>query len=1714
MNVKLVLYPNERFMKKYIFFFILISILCINLLQAQNTSIPDSNFEQALIDLGIDTDGMNGQVLTANISSITALNIIARNINDLTGIEDFVDLATLNCAYNSLTSINVSSNSNLESLDFSSNQISNINLNANLSLKSLSCGYNQLGNLSISTNNSLETLDCSNNQLNSLDVSSNTLLTKLICSSNQLSNLSLTNNNNLSNINCSGNQLTYIDVSTKTSLAILFCASNQLDSLNVMANDSLTFLDCSDNQIKSLDVNNNGFLTNLTCSSNQLSILDLAQNDSLQFLSCANNQLTNLDFSNNLVLQNLICTANRLTNLNVSNNIALEGLDIAFNLISDLDLSTNTSLISLNCSNNQLEILDIQNGKNDIITNFNSTSNPNLRCIKVDDPVAANNNVDWQKDDIADYSVSCIPYTYVPDDNFEAALVDDIPNDNYVPTANIENLTLLDIDSLGILDLTGIEDFVSLVTLDCSHNSIINLDMSTLVNLVNLDCSSDSLEALILNNTSNLTNLDVRNNPLLTCIQVDDVAAAIAEANWLEDNPAFYNLDCSTNKTYVPDDNFEKALIEYGYDHGGLDNYVITDSINTATNLDLSDQNILDLTGIEDFIALDSLDCSMNKLMTLDVSANVNLLKLSCFSNYLTNLEVNNNPLLIKLLCGDNNLDNIIVSANDSLQQFYCDANNLNEIELSNNIKLQSLNCNSNYITDIGIDLSANVNLTELFCSNNKLFTIDLTNQTLLENLDCANNKISLLDLSNNSNLDRLDCSNNNLSNLSLTEDTVLVSLNCNSNQISNLDFSTNPLLRSVSCNNNELTSIIVSTNDSIRELSASNNKLPLIVIDNNIYLRTLNVADNQLNSISLINNDSLRIILCSNNNLSDLDLNNNIFLNTLHCDNNQLNSLILMQNDSIIELSCSKNNLETIVLNNNLILKNLYINENQLTDLDISVNSALENVSCSNNVIVDLDFSNASDLTSLTCSYNQLSSLSVQNGNNGMLETFYSINNSNLTCIEIDDTSNIGASWEKDEIASFNENCHYSETYVPDDNFEAALSVILSDPSNNDNYIPTAGVEVLTSLDISNQSISDLTGIQDFIDLSSLIVSGNPIDSLDLSQNLNLVSLVCSNLQIDSLDLNNNIALEQLNFSNNQITEINISNLTALTSLICNANDLLSLDITFNTDLTSLNCSGNQLVSLYANNGNNTVLTIFNALSNPDLNCIEVDNPGTANAGTGVYASWQVDPDVSYGDNCHYYETYVPDDAFEQALKDMGWDDSSTEPLDDYVPTNKINFRTSLGISNKGISDLTGIEDFTDLVTLNCENNNLTSLNFSNNLYLENLLCSGNQLDSIDISSNTALRKLEVNDNLFITIDLSGNSSLETLDCSSNQLTSLSIINNTALKTINCSSNQLISVDANNGANDIITNFDLRDNPDLRCILVDDISAASGYSGWYKDVWASYKFECNDDDNDGVVDLIDLCPNTPFGDFVDVYGCSIFMLPTDNFNISTTSETCRGGNNGIVNIAAIEILNYTATLIGMEDTIIHLFTDSIEIKNVRAGTYNLCITLEEEPDYSQYYDLVITEPEDFNVISELSPEGNNVSLKLSGSNVYTINFNGLVYNTSDTEITLFLEKGKNTISIKTELECQGIYNETLFLSEDPVVYPNPFNDYFDLYLGKGNFNVDVKIYSNLGTLVWSKNHLSQNETIRINTSGLAKGVYYVSLKFETYQSTLKIIKE
>jgi hypothetical protein len=223
-----------------------------------------------------------------------------------------------------------------------------------------------------------------------------------------------------------------------------------------------------------------------------------------------------------------------------------------------------------------------------------------------------------------------------------------------------------------------------------------------------------------------------------------------------------------------------------------------------------------------------------------------------------------------------------------------------------------------------------------------------------------------------------------------------------------------------------------------------------------------------------------------------------------------------------------------------------------------------------------------------------------------------------------------------------------------------------------NDSLVWTSAIDTVTSLDISSLSITDLTGIEDFTtltyldcrntlltsldvsantalttlfcynnQLTSLDVSqntalyyldcrNNQLTSLDVSANLALTGLQCQSNQLTTIDVSDNLALTGLNCLSNQLTSLDVSQNTALTILECDNNQLTSLDVSQNTALTILWCDNNLLTNLDVRNGNNTNFTLFEATTNPNLTCINVDDAlwSTSN--------WiDIDPQHYFSTNC-----------------------------------------------------------------------------------------------------------------------------------------------------------------------------------------------------------------------------------------------------------------------------------------------------------------------------------------------------------------------------------------------------------------------------------------------------------------------------------------------
>ncbi len=1128
------------------------------------TNILDSNFEQALIDLGIDSENvLDGQVLTTDINTVTTLDVENKDIADLTGIEAFIALEVLNVRRNALSELDISNNIALKELTCSNSTIT---------------GSNQFTTLDITQNINLEVLVCRNVGLQSIDLSQNSLLKELNLDDNLLLTLDVSANTALTNFSCDDNQLSTIDVTSNIALIKFSCDSNQLNNLDVTQNINLTALYCYYNPLGSLNISQNTLLEDLDCTDNSLTSLDVSQNPLLKSLYCGDNQISSLITTSLVNLEYLDCTFNLLTILDVSQNAALKGLFSESNLLTSLDISQNPLIEEFTCQNNLLDSLNLKNGNNTNISNFECKNNSDLYCISVDDVsyMESNYSSTNDKDTQASYILDCNDYTQVPDDNFEQTLIDlmlDDVLDNLVLTANINTVTTLDVEREDISDLTGIEGFVELRSLMCSSNFFTSIDISKNTKLTTFECIGGSLESLdITQNTALVTLICLRNN---------------IESLNLSQNINLETLYTGSNPIMTLDVSNNTAL--------------------TYLNCNENQLSILDVTNN---VLLETLICYENSISTLDVSNNPNLTEITCRKNTLNTLDVSNNILLETLDFSNNGLTEIDVTNNPELDVFYCYGNSLSTLDVTQNPDLYELYCEDNLLTSL--DVSQNTGLSYLFCDNNQITSLDISLTDGISEFGSANNLLT--DLTIGSSYDEFVefnvTGNPSLFCISVDDD---MYMGGNFGAASNIDghtlYKVNcGLYTSVPDDNFEQALIALGHDDVLDNLVLTSNISALTSLDVHdkniadltgiedfVSLTYLSCKENALTSLDVSQNIALDRLNCGSNFITELDVTNNPLLEELGCYLNNLTEIDLSQNTSLIELVIYENNLTEIDISNNIKLMLFDISENQLLNLDVSQNVELFEMSCAENALKHLDISGVPALTGLSCGSNQLVSLNLKNREDIIIFGFEAYDNPNLTCIEVDDVTYAINSWtDIDPAASYSENCN--TTYVPDDNFEQALIDLMLDDVLDD-LVATTNINTLTSLDVRHYNINDLTGIEDFTALNTLHCAYNNLTSIDITQNTGLTTFNAYDNDITSIDLSQNILLRTLRLDGNALNSLDVSVNINLVELLCAANNLTSLDVSANTNLEELLCYSNEISSL--NITQNTLLTRLTCYSN-----------------------------------------------------------------------------------------------------------------------------------------------------------------------------------------------------------------------------------------------------------------------------------------------------------------------------------------------------------------------------------------------------------------------------------------------------------------------------------------------------------------------------------
>lgn len=187
------------------------------------------------------------------------------------------------------------------------------------------------------------------------------------------------------------------------------------------------------------------------------------------------------------------------------------------------------------------------------------------------------------------------------------------------------------------------------------------------------------------------------------------------------------------NSINFPDATFRQVVAEY-YDDDG-DGFLSpvernVSYMSVSGMIDIDEENITTIKGIEYFTALVYLRCGGIGLTSLDVSALTNLQYLTCEGNKLTELDVMYNSKLKELNCSDNELTYLELPYSTTLTKLHCYANHITELGINRLNNLKDLRCDQNDISYI--DFSNNIFLEKLNCSDNHLTSINLSRNTAL----------------------------------------------------------------------------------------------------------------------------------------------------------------------------------------------------------------------------------------------------------------------------------------------------------------------------------------------------------------------------------------------------------------------------------------------------------------------------------------------------------------------------------------------------------------------------------------------------------------------------------------------------------------------------------------------------------------------------------------------------------------------------------------------------------------------------------------------------------------------------------------------------------------------------------------------------------------------------------------------------------------------
>jgi len=346
----------------------------------------------------------------------------------------------------------------------------------------------------------------------------------------------------------------------------------------------------------------------------------------------------------------------------------------------------------------------------------------------------------------------------------------------------------------------------------------------------------------------------------------------------------------------------------------------------------------------------------------------------------------------------------------------------------------------------------------------------------------------------------------------------------------------------------------------------------------------------------------------------------------------------------------------------------------------------------------------------------------------------------------------------------------------IPDANFKTALlNHVPVINTNADGEIQVSEAAAFTgTINIGFKNITDLTGINAFINIHELNCNYNRLTALNISGLNSLSSLYCAENLLSSLTINNLPSLKILYCGGNLLTSLQLSNLPQLQQLMCGDNKFTSLSLSGLPAMRSINTQDCDSM---------TTLNLSNMPSLGFLNC------GYGNLST-LSMIGLTGLDTLYCMSNQLTSLTLSDPA---VLKSLSANNNRLTAL----PTGLSAIR-DLDVANNKIS-VFALDNLNSLRSIRMFDNLCTSLTLSNKPQLISIYCQNNLISNLQLSNLFSLRELSCQQNQITSLTLNGFPSLESVRCFNNQLTSLTLTNAPKMKDFMCHNNRLTTLSLSN---------------------------------------------------------------------------------------------------------------------------------------------------------------------------------------------------------------------------------------------------------------------------------------------------------------------------